>query len=90
LASVDGDGIASNISDAVNASIPEDAYFVDTPNLRMNPMIGESQVCFIDNSIRPPRVTHESISKTSFREIPYSVWSVRLYIHKNTRVKEKG
>lgn len=89
LASVDGESIASDISDTLGSTIPEDAYFVDTPNLRMNPMIGENQVCFVDNSTKPPTVTHEPISKTLFGEIPYSVWSVRLYIHKKYNSEEE-
>ena len=89
LASIDGESIASSISDNIRSTIPDYAYFVDTPNLKMNPMIGESHVCFIDRRSRNPSVTHESISKTSFGEIPYSVWSVRLYMHKKFKREEE-
>lgn len=89
LASIDGASIESSISEIVGSTIPKDAYFVDTPNLRMNPMIGENQVCILDNSVNPPSMCHESISKTSFGEIPYAVWSVRLYLHKRYKVEQE-
>lgn len=89
LATVNGIEISSNIQEIMGSIIPPSAFFVDTPNFKMNPMIGESQVCFIDSSVEPPKVTHESIRKTSFGEIPYSIWSVRLYLHKKFKDKEE-
>jgi len=89
LASIDGESIASNISDAIGSTIPDDAFFVDTPNLKMNPMIGDSQVCIIDRNAKPAGITRESITKTSFGDIPYSIWSVRLYLHKKFKSKEE-
>jgi len=85
LATIDGESISASISEALRSTLPDDAFFVDSPNLRMNPMIGESQVCIIDRNAKPVRVIHESITKTSFGEIPYSVWSVRLYLHRRFR-----
>jgi len=60
--------------------IPRDAYFIDTPNLTVIPMIGEDEVCMIDMSTSPPKISREPVRKTSWGEVPHSVWTIRLYL----------
>jgi len=75
------DDLCRLLSDKLKGKIPEEAYFVDTPNLPLNPMIGEEEVCIIDMSTSPPTTSHESIRKTSWGEIPPLIWTIRLYRH---------
>ena len=60
--------------------IPQDAYFVDTPNLHICPMTGEDEVSMIDTSTSPPTFSREPIRKTSWGEVPHYVWTIRLYL----------
>ncbi|MGQ9461419.1 MAG: HD domain-containing protein [Candidatus Bathyarchaeaceae archaeon] len=74
------DDLCRLLSDKLKGKIPEEAYFIDTPNLHLNPMIGEEEVCVIDMSTSPPTTTHESIRKTSWGEVPPLIWTIRLYL----------
>jgi hypothetical protein len=75
------DDLCRLLSDKLKGKIPEEAYFIDTPNLHLNPMIGEEEVCIIDMSTSPPTISHESIRKTSWGEVPPLIWTIRLYLH---------
>jgi hypothetical protein len=75
------DDLCKLLSDKLKGKIPEEAYFIDTPNLHLNPMIGEEEVCIIDTSTSPPAISHESIRKTSWGEVPPLIWTIRLYLH---------
>lgn len=70
------------LSSKLKDEIPPEAYFVDTPNLKLNPMRGEEEVCIIDVSTSPHTTSHESIRKTSWGEIPRVICTIRLYLHK--------
>jgi hypothetical protein len=75
------DDLSKLLSNKMKGKIPDDAYFIDTPNLPLNPMIGEEQVCIIDVLTSPPSTRHESIRKTSWGGLPPIIWTIRLYLH---------
>ena len=75
------DDLCRLLSDKMKGKLPDEAYFVDTPNLPLNPMIGEEEVLIIDMSTSPHKAWHESIRKTSWGEIPSLIWTIRLYLH---------
>ncbi|RLG19987.1 hypothetical protein DRN74_06140 [Candidatus Micrarchaeota archaeon] len=77
------------LSTKLKDELPTDAYFVDTPNLPLNPMVGEEEVCIIDTSKSPPEVWHEPIRKTSWGEVPRSIWTIRLYLHTEYKKKKE-
>jgi len=72
--------ISRSLLEKLGKKIPVDAYFVDTPNLSLNPMVGEADVSLVDYSTSPPITTREPIRRTSWGEIPHSVWTIRLYL----------
>lgn len=74
------DHLSALLSEKLKNEIPHEAYFVDTPYLPLNPMLGEDEVCIIDTSTSPPTVSREPVRKTSWGEVPYSVWTIRLYL----------
>jgi len=83
------DDLSALLSEKLKDKIPLEAYFVDTPNLPLNPMIGEEEVCMINMSASPPTVTREPVRRTSWGEVPYSVWTIRLYLDiKYENIKE--
>ena len=77
------------LSEKLKGGIPQDAYFVDTPPVHLNPMMGENEVVIIDTASSPPTVLREPIRKTSWGEIPYSVWTIRLYLDVRHKEIEK-
>jgi len=82
------DNLSALLSEKLKGKIPSEAYFIDTPNLPLNPMMGEEEVCLIDTSSHPPVVLREPVRETSWGEIPYSVWTIRLYLdtgYENTK-----
>jgi len=81
------DYLNASLSEKLNEEVPDEAYFVDTPNLPLSPMLGETDVPILDTSTSPPKVSHEPVRHTSWGEVPYSVWTIRLYL--DIRYKEK-
>jgi len=57
--------LSALLSEKLKNKIPHEAYFVDTPNPPLNPVIGEDRVCIIDTSTLPPTVSREPVRKTS-------------------------
>ncbi|WXG45712.1 MAG: hypothetical protein WED05_03315 [Candidatus Atabeyarchaeum deiterrae] len=88
IAILDEDNLNSKLSETLESRIPSEAYFVDTPNLPLNPMRDED-VCIVDHSSSPTAVWHEPVRKTSWGEVPYSVWIVRLYLDKKYEKNEE-
>lgn len=83
------DNLSAMLAENLKDKIPHEAYFVDTPNLPLNPMIGEEEVAIIDMSTSPPIVSREPVRETSWGEIPYSLWTIRLYLDvKYENIKE--
>jgi len=84
------DYLGALLSEKLKNKIPHDAYFVDTPYLPLNPMLGEDEVCMIDMSTSPATVSREPVRRTSWGEVPYSVWTIRLYLDINYQeIKEE-
>lgn len=83
--------ISTMLSEKLKNKMPPEAYFVDTPYLPLNPMLGEDEVCIIDTSMSPPKSSHEPVRRTSWgEELPYSVWTIRLFLHnKYQRMRTK-
>lgn len=77
---LDEEDLSTLISEKLNGKLPSDAYFVDTPKLPLCPMIGEEEICLIDMAVSPPEVTRELIRETSWGDVHYSVWTIRLYL----------
>jgi len=62
--------------------VPEEAFFVDTPNLPLNPMVQTDEICFIDTSVTPPVESRLPIHKAFWVEMPHQVCMFRLYVSK--------
>jgi hypothetical protein len=74
------DDLSRFLSEKLKGEVPDEAYFVDTPNLPLCPTIGKEEICMIDTTISPPVVSHEPILETSWGEVPHSIWTVRLFL----------
>jgi len=62
--------------------VPEEAFFVDSPNLLFNPTVQSDEVCFIDTSVTPPIESRIPIHKAFWVEMPHQVCMFRLYVSK--------
>jgi len=82
------DDIERKMSQRLGSKVPFGAYFVDTPNLPLNPMLGERQVCILDKSESPPVESYVSIRDTSWGEMADFAWNVRLYLNLNHKASE--
>ena len=81
------------LSEKLKGILPDEAYFVDASSLFLNPMGGEKEVLFVDTSTSPPEEKRETITKTSWGEIPSNIWTIRLYLdidysHKKEEIKQ--
>jgi HD superfamily phosphohydrolase len=73
--------LCKKLSEKLKGILPDEAYFVDASSLFLNPMGGEKEVLFVDTSTSPPEEKRETITKTSWGEIPSNIWTIRLYLH---------
>jgi len=64
----------------ITGHYPENAFFVDTPNLPSNPMKGEDKVFLLDTI--SGKVEPRPIWKTFWGEIPRIMYILRLYVNK--------
>jgi HD superfamily phosphohydrolase len=87
FAFLDEDDLSALLAEKLKNKIPKNAFFVDTPKLAFCPMVEEEQVCIADMSTSPPQITRERVRETSIGEVPYSVWTIRLYL--DVRYKQK-
>jgi len=79
-----------SISERLESQFSSGAFFVDTPNLALNPMIGDPLLWVVDTSDPQPSATRERVRRTPWGEIPYSLWTVRLYVNvKYDNITEK-
>lgn len=76
------DDFSNLLSEKLIGDVPPEAYFVDTPNLPLCPAIGEEEICMVDTTTSPPKISHERIRETSWGEVPQSIWTVRLFLDK--------
>lgn len=84
------DLLSESLSKKLEDGVPRDAYFIDIPNLPLCPNIGEEEICLIDMTSSPPRISREQIRETSWGEVPQTIWTMRLYLDtKYTNVEEK-
>lgn len=80
------DYLTDLLSEELKNKFPREAYFVDTPYLVINTMTGEEEVCMVDMASSSPTISREPVTKTSWGNVPYSIWTIRLYLnadHKN-------
>ncbi len=82
-----GEDLDRKLSEKLS-DVPPEAYFVDTPNLHLNPMLGEDMVCVLDTSEGVPIESHESVKKTAWGDMPNFLWNVRLYLHNDYKQSE--
>jgi hypothetical protein len=72
--------LGSALSEKLKGAVPPEAYFVDTPNLYLVPVIGEEEICMIDTTSATPTISREPIRVTSWGEVPQSIWTIRLFL----------
>jgi HD superfamily phosphohydrolase len=87
FAFLDEDDLSSLLVEKLKSKIPRKAFFVDTPKLAFCPMVEEEEVCIVDMSSSPPHISRERVRETSIGEVPYSVWTIRLYL--DVKYKQK-
>lgn len=80
FAFLDEDDLSALLANKLKSNIPTEAFFVDTPKFAFCPMVEEEAVSIIDMSSSPPQVSRERVRETSVGEVPYSVWTIRLYL----------
>jgi len=76
------DDFSNLLLEKLKGDVPPEAYFVDTPNLPLCPAIGEEEICMVDTTTSPPKISYEPIRETSWGEVPQSIWTVRLFLDK--------
>lgn len=76
------DDFSNLLSEKLKGDVPPEAYFIDTPNLPLCPAIGEEEICMVDTTTSPPKISYEPIRETSWGEVPQSIWTVRLFLDK--------
>jgi len=84
------DILSEILSEKLKGEVPQEAYFVDTPNLPLCPTIGKEEICMIDMTSSPPNISREQIRETSWGKVPQTIWTMRLYLDmKYANVEEK-
>jgi len=78
---LDEDVISDSLSKELGRTIPSDLYFVDTPDLHLNPMRGEN-ICWIERTMPNPKVWHQPPTQILSMQLPTSFFKIRLYILK--------
>lgn len=70
----------TELKEKIEGSYPENAFFVDTPNIPLNPMKDEEKVFLLDTT--DGHVEERPIWKTFWGEVPRIMYILRLYINK--------
>ena len=85
---LDEDDLSLLLANKLKSRIPRNAFFVDTPKLAFSP-IEDEEVCMVDMSSSPPRISREKVRETCIGDVPYSVWTIRLYLDVKYRDKRE-
>jgi len=71
-------------------NLPEDAFFVDTPTFKLNPLFGEEEdYIFIYDQKQPEGFRPRRILETPWATLEKRILLMRLYIHDNYRENEQ-
>jgi len=71
-------------------NLPEEAFFVDTPTFKLNPLFGEEEdYIFIYDEERPEHFRPRRILETPWGRLEKKLLLMRLYIHDNYRENEQ-
>jgi len=71
-------------------NLPEEAFFVDTPTFKLNPLFGEEEdYIFIYDEKRPEGFRPRRLLETSWAKLEKKLLLMRLYIHDNYRENEQ-
>lgn len=75
---LEADNMTRAVSEATGLDLPQEAFFVDTPKIQLNPMLREQKISFkeVDGKIR-----ERNVRETRWGELSMQMGVARLYIH---------
>ncbi len=78
-------GTRSRLPNRVREKLTEESFFIDTPKIASNPLIGEERFIYLDNPDNPNEPISRDITQISFGALSQEIAIVRLYIHDDYR-----